>query len=683
MKFEVRNTIAGLAGKNPQITTIFLEVRDSEKFAEQELISEGKKLNEWADANGYTVIVPTCTSSEGAPKPVFSADTAKSEEGLFSELYRTLPDVIRSHNPTHSVAAYGIKAGEICSKHRSAYGRNSRWGEISFGKNSPWDWMSKNPVLWISFGADLSNSPMLDFIKVLMAEKRSPLTKECFYPEFSTPAFEDALKKRDILNFTDGNIQGVYSCELGKVINFSFEIFENDFSVLEPDELTRKWYKATQDILEKGFIKAAKGKVEVTPPLNVRRWEGKNFEGIASPIYARFLALRKNEKTVIFINCELLGISGILVERIRDEINQKTGVDKDAIMIAVTHAHSTPDTLGAGFENFDYLDQFVQKVSEMVIEGIKEFIEVRIGWTKRTIKGIAHSRRILLKDGTVFTTRFGVPSTWRVDPAIIADKGNNDDELTVIRIEKTNGDLFSVITSFACHPTVAIASVNIGGDYLGEAMQVLERVYADMDITALTFNGAAGDVDPTKEIPYWGPRTDENARKLGKMFAAEVLFALERTKLTDDCDISWAAKKLTFPIRPSWIKMVREQQSTFQTELAPDFKMSAVFLDNLAREELNTEIQVIKINDLNWVAMPGEIFSDSSIALKKRLSEYPIAICELANDNIGYVPTPIAFDQGGYEVNGVWGKLNRDAEAVFMNAAEALILGLNFEKGNL
>ena len=66
---------------------------------------------------GGTLVVPTCTPTEGYPKPTFDPVLSPSEMGPFSEYFRCQPNVKRSHSATHSVAALGINADALVSEH--------------------------------------------------------------------------------------------------------------------------------------------------------------------------------------------------------------------------------------------------------------------------------------------------------------------------------------------------------------------------------------------------------------------------------------------------------------------------------------------------------------------------------------------------------------------------------------
>ena len=63
------------------------------------------------------------------------------------------------------------------------------------------------------------------------------------------------------------------------------------------------------------------------------------------------------------------------------------------------------------------------------------------------------------------------------------------------------------------------------------------------------------------------------------------------------------------------------------------------------------EVQVVALgNEVAWVSLPGEIFTELGLAIKQD-SPFPLTIiAELANGSIGYIPSRRAYAQGNYEV---------------------------------
>src|SRR5688572_32776554 len=75
-------------------------------------------------------------------------------------------------------------------------------------------------------------------------------------------------------------------------------------------------------------------------------------------------------------------------------------------------------------------------------------------------------------------------------------------------------------------------------------------------------------------------------------------------------------------------------------------------LDVAAREgkPLEVEVQIIALgNELAWVSLPGEVFVELGLAIKKRSPFKQTMLAELANGSIGYIPDRRAYAEGAYE----------------------------------
>jgi hypothetical protein len=75
-----------------------------------------------------------------------------------------------------------------------------------------------------------------------------------------------------------------------------------------------------------------------------------------------------------------------------------------------------------------------------------------------------------------------------------------------------------------------------------------------------------------------------------------------------------------------------------------------VSLQMLPSDTLPMEVQVFRLSEeAAIVGLPGEIFVDLGLAIKKA-SPFPVTlVIELCNDAPGYVPTIKAFKEGSYE----------------------------------
>ena len=595
-----------------------------------------------------TLVIPTCTHREGFPKPTFDPLLSPSEMGPLSEFFRQQAGVVRSFSPTHSVAAAGPAALEITAGHRSAFGRPTPWGEGAFGHGSPWDILAERNAWWIMLDANWNESMFTAYIQALYAERHSGITKETPFPKFDALLMGKALEESNVLAQAMWNSHHIIAFRTGAAVERALQILEQEPNRLEPDEQFRNWLMRVNDIRERGYLRAGTAKAIITPPVPCLRWDGKSLTGIYRDLYARVLILERGEQRIALVTCDLLGLAKYLTDRIRDGVQRRTGFPADAIMIACTHAHSTPDTVGAGNADEHYLDALVNSSVGAVCQAIANTQPARMGWSRVPIRGFAQSRRIKMKDGRVFTTRYGVPSTWRVNPDLIAGQGALDPDLTVIRVENLEGRVLAAISNFGCHPSVALSSPDVSGDYAGEALHTLEQALGDSAV-ALFANGTAADIDPTLEMPFWGPRTDVNALHLGRLFAAQVLECLERITVGDEAKVGAVRQDVILPVRSDWLRMIETEQERLRQEFASISTQNPVIAPILQNRVINTEVQILRLNDLLLVGLPGEVFTTTGLKIKDSIPGRKACVVEIANDYAGYLLTPETAQEGGYE----------------------------------
>ena len=59
---------------------------------------------------------------------------------------------------------------------------------------------------------------------------------------------------------------------------------------------------------------------------------------------------------------------------------------------------------------------------------------------------------------------------------------------------------------------------------------------------------------------------------------------------------------------------------------------------------------MVALGEVVIVLMPGEIFAELALELKRRFPHLHLVTVSYANDAIGYLPHRSAFEAGGYEV---------------------------------
>ena len=148
------------------------------------------------------------------------------------------------------------------------------------------------------------------------------------------------------------------------------------------------------------------------------------------------------------------------------------------------------------------------------------------------------------------------------------------------------------------------------------------------------------------------------AARIGTVLTGEVLKTYTRLRPVEPDSIKVRQQVVQLPlpqVSEEEVIWARKVAATYNTpdaapfmDLVKAFKVIGVY--ERQGKPLDAEVQVMALgNDIAWVALPGEIFVEIGLAIKKA-SPYTITIVtELANGSIGYVPDRKAYAEGNYE----------------------------------
>ncbi len=72
---------------------------------------------------------------------------------------------------------------------------------------------------------------------------------------------------------------------------------------------------------------------------------------------------------------------------------------------------------------------------------------------------------------------------------------------------------------------------------------------------------------------------------------------------------------------------------------------------DITSRELATAMTIVTIDNLAIVGIPGELFVELGLAIKRTSNFARIFVAGYCNDLIGYIPTRAAYLEGGYEID--------------------------------
>lgn len=424
-------------------------------------------------------------------------------------------------------------------------------------------------------------------------------------------------------------------------------------------------------------LRIGSARVDITPPLSIPYLSfyprQEPFKDVHDRLHARALVADNGRARLAIISVDSLGISRDVLGPKRDflaefrrKIEQRTGVPAAHVMLAATHAHSTPQTthitrLLDCKEAGPWLEMFMEQLAAAVMLAASRLSPATLRSGVGEARGIAWCRRIIGKDGKVYRLPNRPP-----DDQVVSEP--RDDRVGVIAAQGEGWR--GALMNFTCHPTTVQAQPVMSADYPGVACELVER--AMEGVPCLFLQGAAGNVNPVRHTTSF-----DDVTVYGQTLAREAIKVLSNAKPMSDT-LAVASETLMLPTRTdlppreeTFREFERTKKAIADTKTDADRKKAiAAFrgwnekkrLLDLGTDPVPCELQVMRLGDAIIAANPGELFCDYGLEIKSRSPAPLTFVSAYTNGYIGYLPVPEAWKQGGYEPSqGPWTRCGPDA----------------------
>ena len=414
-------------------------------------------------------------------------------------------------------------------------------------------------------------------------------------------------------------------------------------------------------------FRAGAAAVKITPPKGAPLagyYYNRAAEGVHDDLYAKALVLQQETNKVAFVVCDLISLTRPIVEEARKMISESSGVKGDHVMMSATHTHTAPVLRGGSTRNAaqggeeDIAARYTAELPKLIAESVR-LAEQNLtnasafaGWGR--VDNLSFNRRYFMRDGTVGW------NPGKLNTNVIRAAGPIDPDLGVFYAQTPDGKKpLSTYVNFAMHPDT-VGGLQISADYPYTLAKLLGD-YKGPDMVTLFANGTCGNINHV-DVNWRDPQKGHaEAARIGTILAGEVLQRYKKLRPINIGPLRTRSEivKLPLPlVKPEEIEEARRiaqipaVTGTNQPKFLDRVKAYKV-LDVAAREGKphEVEVQVIALgDDVAWVSLPGEIFVEIGLAIKKASPFYYTFIAELANGSIGYIPNREAYAQGNYEV---------------------------------
>lgn len=374
-----------------------------------------------------------------------------------------------------------------------------------------------------------------------------------------------------------------------------------------------------------GTVWAGAAKVDITPVGSVYLAgfsPGRRSTGVHDPLYARCTYVDDGVTPLVLVVLDLVGFLHHDVVATRERITARFPA---SVIIASTHVHAAPDTLGLWGPG--WLVPVGSGIDPAYVERVKSgAAECATSAARSARPAVAR----LARAQAPAELSFNVHEEER--PATRTAK---DDELTALRWVDGSGAGIATIVSWACHPE-ALGRDNtlVTADYPGVLNRETEARFGG---TSLLVNGALGGL-VTVRIPEHGPSGFALAEHVGTTVADVVEGALRAGNAT-----AWSPGGERFaavshdvhvPFDNGWWRFFRW------------LGLLDVALD--AEGRATTEVTAWRMGPTAWLTVPGELFPSLGRAYKAKLTTPFRFLVGLGQDELGYILDATEFEDDLY-----------------------------------
>lgn len=383
-------------------------------------------------------------------------------------------------------------------------------------------------------------------------------------------------------------------------------------------------------------LKAGVARIDLTPPLDMNCPLGgygermsRPAQGVHDRIFAKALVLSDGTQKFALVTADVLGfpppVKPTLAGRLED-----ADWSANQIMLLASHSHTSIemnainpannfDLPQIGIYNPRVFDFVLEKLEQLIRDAESQLVPVSIGTSSIEIEGWNRNRR--------------------GSEAI-------DKELTVTRVDTTDGKPLAVLVNFTAHPTfMSGEDMLFSAGWPGHLQRTLESLIGD-GVTAMYYNGAEGDQSPVGR-PDAGPSHWERAERFGRDLGIVAWKQWRQTSTRPDVAFNSHRETISLPER-SW-------HPDFMKTGGAEYGLSEDGLQQMLPRLFPHEVDMVslRVGDLVIVGIPGEMAAALGMQIKadtERITGAPNAtIGGLADVWVSYILPADEYRRGGYE----------------------------------
>jgi len=412
-------------------------------------------------------------------------------------------------------------------------------------------------------------------------------------------------------------------------------------------------------------LHAGAAEIDITPPMGVQMcgygpYEKRTCTEVLDPLAARALWLQTPDAAAAIVALDLCTIDAALRGRIVAELSSRCGLEDASVFVAASHTHSGPAAqrmIGWGEPDAGYLDGLPGRIAEAVVAARDAAGPAVVAAARCRIRDVGVNRE---------------------QP----DLGPTDTAAQVMRFDRADGRTLAAVVNFGAHAVVRYPFTSrISADWPGRACDAVREAFGGA--APLFLQGACGNINgdamtfDRTDPPAHQAVCDARVAATAERFAGQIIPVLRRMAPAPTATLRTAWHTVALPcVRPDEAELNRtiadngpaaesmrledlrplHERIADETDAEIAFRRARFEVDSCRRQlallesgtrQIEAPIHLLQVGGAAIVGWPGEVFVELGLELRQR-SPFPLTfVAAPANDTVGYVPTPAAYESQG------------------------------------
>jgi hypothetical protein len=441
-------------------------------------------------------------------------------------------------------------------------------------------------------------------------------------------------------------------------------------------------------------MKSGFARLKITPKNGIAisgYYEIRSVKGVLDDLFVSAVSFDDGERRAVIVAVDTLMLSAEQCNHARELVSERTGLDKDAIIINCSHTHTGPIIGSKLFTNQsgdpEYDAFFYDSIAEAAKEAFKDMKEAKLYTAESEAKRIAFVRRYRMKDGRVATNP-GVNN-----PDIDHVLGRSNDTVKLLSVEREDGERYAIV-NFGMHSDT-VGGELVSGDWPAALRSTVERA---LDNTKCIFLlGSEGDINHVNTAPTEGerrglefdtfdgvPRGYGYTRYIGRRIAGAVIGMIDSAEPLPSGKIRYASLPITIPSNQdnSRLEEAKRIVELYRAGRAHELPYENMELTTVVAEanrivglengpmEYSFTLGALALGDYVIAGLPGECFAEIGRRIEAVRGGKNTMVTCLTNGGDSYFPTSEAYDEGGYEA--MTSRLRRGGDEIIVEGMTRL-----------